>query len=376
MSSWLTSLTRRTRPIRSSKKTRKSLPMMLESLEERAVPAAFLTYSTAGSVYNQTFNSMPNTLTLAPNISYTTAGPHDLSAQAGYTAAGLSGWLFGNAVGGTLNSGATNASLRINPGNSGTLGIFFNAGVTTTDSTTSGTDRALTVRPNVAGFGSADYGMAILNNTGNTLASFTLGATAEIWKKGATAAGQTAAFSYLIDSSPTANFLATTGTTPVAALNLTSPNTTAANNTQLVGDLPGNRSVIAPVTVTGLSWAPGQYLLFHWNDNSTGFNDILGVDDFSFAAASGGPTANSDVATAFTGVSTSINVLANDTPAGAVTITGLNYASGHGANVVVVAAGRPPPSATRTPRPSPAPTPSPILPRTPAAPLPATPPPP
>src|SRR3954468_20098767 len=98
MSSWLSSLvrTRRAPYTRSRKNRGHSLNLLVESLEERAVPAAFLTYSTIGSSYSQAFNtSMPSDTTAAPNIAYTTAGPFDLSAQTGYTAtaANLSGWL-------------------------------------------------------------------------------------------------------------------------------------------------------------------------------------------------------------------------------------------------------------------------------------------
>jgi len=129
MSSWLSSLTGRLpfRTIRKSTK-RHSLPMLLELLEDRAVPTTSHSYLTAGTTYSQNFNNLPQNTTVAPNIAYAATGPFDLDAQtttgtSHYTGKGLDGWQFGNAVGGSFAT--TNAGLRVNPGNSSTLGLFF-----------------------------------------------------------------------------------------------------------------------------------------------------------------------------------------------------------------------------------------------------------
>src|SRR5439155_1245140 len=69
--------------------------------------------------------------------------------------------------------------------------------------------------------------------------------------------------------------------------------------------------------------------------NESSNDDLDALDDLTFTTPLIGPTAINDSATAFAGVATAINVLANDGPAGTVGITNIAYTSGNGASVTV-----------------------------------------
>jgi hypothetical protein len=53
----------------------------------------------------------------------------------------------------------------------------------------------------------------------------------------------------------------------------------------LDGHAAANRHVFAPVTITGLNWAPGTDLWVRWSDPQVaGADHGLAIDDFSFSA--------------------------------------------------------------------------------------------
>jgi hypothetical protein len=114
------------------------------------------------------------------------------------------------------------------------------------------------------------------------LDSFTLSYTGEQWHEENTTA-QSITFDYSLNATTIQDGTATFSTVP--ALDFTSPTFVTATSTALDGNAAANRSVIGPVTVTGLNWQPGADLWIRWSDiNDTGRDQGMGLDDLSFSA--------------------------------------------------------------------------------------------
>jgi hypothetical protein len=141
------------------------------------------------------------------------------------------------------------------------------------------------------------YGARITNNTGGTLVSFTLSYTGEQWRDGGgtgvASIAQSITFDYSLNAATIQDGAATF--TDVAALNFVGPNfgaTTADTTSNIVtnqndrdGNSAGSRTVIGPVTVSGLNWLNGTDLWIRWVDINDASNDHgLGIDDLSFRA--------------------------------------------------------------------------------------------
>jgi len=173
--------------------------------------------------------------------------------------------------------------------------IRYGAGTTNTGSfwsygATSATDRALSSLASnttaaVADGGEQYIGLRLTNTTGRELTSFTLSYTGEEWRDGGTAVpnAQTLTFDYKVGAAALqeAGF-----STDVAALTFTSPTfTNTGSGVGLDGNLAANRTVIGPVTVTGINWANGTDLWIRWTDlNDSGNDHGLGIDDLQFSA--------------------------------------------------------------------------------------------
>lgn len=212
----------------------------------------------AGGTYSQNFDTLPNTGT----VTFTGTQPFDLAAApAGAT--GMTGWSLGATAGTPTLIAATGST---------TNGAAYSYGAS------GATDRSLGAQ----GSGSvvARFGVSLVNTTGATLTQVTIGYTGEQWRRGNSAAN-VLAFSYGIG----ATNLATGVFVAAPALDFTAPVTTGAD-VALDGNLAANRKVIAPVTLTGLTWAPGQTLLLRWSDTNDGGNDDgISIDDLTFTAA-------------------------------------------------------------------------------------------
>lgn len=122
------------------------------------------------------------------------------------------------------------------------------------------------------------FGLWLTNTTGQTLTEFTLQYTGEQWRRGDNAANLLQ-FAYGIGATGL-----TSGTfVGVSALDFLAP-TTAGSNAALDGNLAANRTARS-ATLSGITWAAGQSLWLRWQDeNNTGADDGLAVDDFSFSA--------------------------------------------------------------------------------------------
>ncbi len=230
------------------------------------LPPAGPSTNYAGGTYTQNFDTLPS----AGTFTFAATGPYALDAAQpnGVGATGLAGWSFGKAAG----SGSV-ALFKFDTGAS-------NAGGTNSYGASSASDRALGAL--ASGTFAARFGLAFVNTTGATLNEVTIGYTGEQWRRGSATANKLA-FSYAtgavdLNTAPTAGFTAAT------ALDFTAPVTTGSN-AALDGNLAANRTVIAPVTLTGLNWAPGQTLLLRWSDvDDSGSDDGLAIDDFTFTA--------------------------------------------------------------------------------------------
>ncbi len=155
----------------------------------------------------------------------------------------------------------------------------------------SATDFAFGTKPKTDS-GALMIAMRLQNNTGITLTEFTLGYTGEQWYH-ATGGNNQLVVSYQIGSPATLE----DGTwTPIDDLVFNSPKEDATSSADLNGNDAGNFVVLAPQTVNGISWAPGEFLYIRWFDNdSSGVDQALAVDDLTFSANSNIPEPGSVV---------------------------------------------------------------------------------
>jgi hypothetical protein len=239
-------------------------------------PAAIL-YSTAGSTYSQNFNSLPATPENA-SLGSTPAGWTDDNAAPAAGNYSIVGWYLFHPTAATEGGFNGHQRLRIGPGNS-TTGAFMSWG------STGSADRSLGMlnSSTLGADGSkAYYGARFTNNTGTTLNSFTLGYTGEQWHEENTVA-QSITFDYSLSALSIDDI--TASFTAVPSLDFTSPTFVTATSTPLDGNAAANRTVISPITVTGLNWLPGTDLWIRWTDTQEVNRDHgLGLDDLSFSA--------------------------------------------------------------------------------------------
>lgn len=221
----------------------------------------------AGGTYAQNFDTLPS----AGTFTFTGTGPYALDAAApnGVGATGLPGWSFAKASG----SGSV-ALFKFDNGGS-------NSGGTNSYGTAASSDRSLGSLG--SGTFAPRFGIAFVNTTGQTLTTFTLGYTGEQWRRGSATANKLT-FAYATGAVDLST-VATGGFTAAPTLDFTAP-TTTGSGISLDGNLAANRTVIAPVTVTGLTWTPGQTLVLRWSDgDDSGSDDGLAIDDLTFTAA-------------------------------------------------------------------------------------------
>jgi hypothetical protein len=240
-----------------------------------AAAAVWLTGSTAmaaitysGGDYTQNFNGLPST---AGSTTLSGNGPHDIEGVLSTT--GMTGWTMANIGGSTsaVEFKVHNGSLS---GSSGRGVVSYG--------TDEATDRALGFLPTSNQINAA--GLSFVNNTGSTLAQFTLTYTGEQWRRGNVESGNTLTFGYLITDSASDNIV--TGTfSPVAALDFASPNVqTSPTEVAIDGNLSGNRTTVS-YTVKNLDWQPNETLILRWLIvELSGQDDGLAIDDLAFSA--------------------------------------------------------------------------------------------
>ena len=258
-----------------------------------AVAPAAIDYSTAGSVYQQDFNTLASAGTANPwTNNVTLPGFYAFHSGATSTAAGI-------VRGSPDNIEPTNwiavNDYRTSGGSSSRIYAWGHA-------TIDPSDRAL---GSLAGsVGTSDpgdffYGLVLRNTTGETLTSFTLTYTGEQWfdQLASSTTGpvgpHTLVFSYLVKDGfdanadiPTQNNFGSYTLEP--SLNFVSPttgNTSTTSVQSLNGNLDENRGTIS--ATIAVDWAPDQYLILRfWDDDDSGNDQPHGIDDLSFSATS------------------------------------------------------------------------------------------
>lgn len=217
--------------------------------------------SYTGGVYGQNFNTLAGTTNNTSGVEWTDNStlPGWYASKSTYSV--TDGTLGGSAAAYTATNTAANVGL-------------FSFG------TASNTDRALGSRATalVAGNDPVLYGVRLVNNTTQTITSFSVIYTGEQWFK----TGKTTADTLLLDYQVGATDLSA-GTWTTAAGTFTSPINTATAAT-VAGNTAANRRGVA-AKVTGVSWAPGTELWIRFRDtDETGEEQGLAIDDFYFVA--------------------------------------------------------------------------------------------
>jgi len=229
-----------------------------------------------GLTYNQNFDSLSNTPAASSGTWTDNATP------------GLTGWYAARSFITTATTAPSGgvygpyaySTYRVGDGsaNNGSVWSFGTIG---------NTDRAFgslgsgTVRTNA-------YGVLFQNDTLNAVDTLTIGYTGEQWRNGGNTAAQALAFSYQIFTTPFSGPVsdANAGWTTFGSLNFVSP-ITGATAATLDGNLSANRTVIAPIVLTGVTLNPGEQIFLRWQDLDDSGNDHgLALDDLSVSFSS------------------------------------------------------------------------------------------
>ena len=235
-------------------------------------------YSSVGSLYNQNFDSLPNS---PENVSLGASpiGWIDDTTTPGANQFSILGWYLFHPTVQSEGGANGNQRMRIGAGTANT-GAFMSYGAS------ANTDRALgdlgsnTLAP--AG-GEIYFGLRLRNNTGVALGSFTLTYNGEQWRDGgaATPVAQGITFSHSTSATTISD---SAGHLSVPGLGFSSPvfvniTTGAAVDGNVAGRVNG---ISATVTV---DWQPGTDLWLRWSDvNHAGNDHGLAIDDLVFTA--------------------------------------------------------------------------------------------
>jgi hypothetical protein len=247
-------------------------------------PPSAVLYNSAGSVYTQNFDALPNPGSTSVNadnavtvndITYSLANPYDfvfptvasgktgglgIPALAGWYGAGVSAAQFGatdgdQTTGGDISFGLPNSSQRA-------LGLLAT-------SSTKGTS----------------FGVRFLNGTGTTLTRMNLQFTGEVWRQ--SNVPKTLPFSYYVDLTGTNTFTPAAVTAAIPSLNVNIPTVAADSGGVAVdGSLPLNQTNLSVINQVITNWPPGAALWLVWQmPDTTGKAQGLGIDNLSFSAS-------------------------------------------------------------------------------------------
>ena len=224
-------------------------------------------YSSTYSVDNISYSLSQNSLTTS-GATYTYNFDHLPITATGASQVGgifLDGWSFLEA--------STNANTTFDAGTgSSSTGNTYSLGVAGANGIG---DRAFGILQ--SGTLTSIIGGKFVNNTGSTIISLTIGYTGEVWRL--SAATDNLAFSYQVGD--VALNLAS-GWNTVAGLAFSTPITGTA--AAVDGNLSANRTVITPVTITGLSIPSGSTITIRWVDATASSSACMGIDDFTIIA--------------------------------------------------------------------------------------------
>lgn len=214
--------------------------------------------------YAENFDSLPTT---------SVSGAFSLTAGVQAAVPGTTGW-DGVKVSGT---GSTNMNFSADNG-SANAGALYSYGATGV------TERAL--GSIASGSNVPAFGVEIVNNTGNSLASVSISYVGEFWRS-STSTQNVLSFGYGVSggAASSSNYLtAASDMNAVAGLNLVGPAPVATNGL-LDGNAAANQASVAATITFAAPLAPGQSLFLRWQDfNDLGNDAALAVDNFSLTA--------------------------------------------------------------------------------------------
>jgi hypothetical protein len=249
-------------------------------------PSSFIAYNTDGSIYTQSFDSLPdpgansvdtaNPVTIN-GVTYSLANPFDFAFPISATGntgglglAAMSGWY-----------GLTDPAASV--------GTRF--GATDGDQTTGGqisfglpdsSNRALGLLA-TSTTGYTAIGAKFINNTGATLHYMNLQVTGEIWRQ--SNVPKTLEFYYLLDPTATAP-MSTNATAFLPAFNVSFPTVAGdVGGAAVDGTAPANQISLGVTNQPIISWPAGEalWLVLEMAD-ATGKAQGLAIDNLSFAA--------------------------------------------------------------------------------------------
>ncbi len=252
-----------------------------------APPPSFVTYASAGSVYSQNFDALPNPGATSVNtanpvtingITYSLANPYDFAypvlagGDGGLGLSGQAGWY-------------------------GTSALLSRFGATDGDQTTGGqlsfglpgsSNRALGLLATSSTGGTA-FGVRLLNASGVTLNRMNLQFTGEVWRQ--SNLPKTLQCYYYVDPTGTGTF-PTGPTALLPALDVNFPTVAADTGGVAVdGTMALNQTNLSVLNQAITNWPPGAALWLVWQmTDSTGKAQGLGIDNVSFSAGTASAT--------------------------------------------------------------------------------------
>ena len=250
-------------------------------------PPSFIPYLTAGAVYTQNFDALPDPGLTSVNsanpvtingITYSLSNPFDFAFPV--SASGNNGGLGLSSLAGWYGLADPTAS----------VGVRF--GATDGDQTTGGqisfglpnsSNRALGLLA-TSTTGYTAFGVKFINGTSQTLNFMNLQVTGEVWRQSNLA--KTLEFYYFIDPSAT-NVFSTSATAFLPALNVSFPTVPAdVGGAAVDGTAALNQTNLAVFNQVITNWAPGAALWLVWEMASpAGKSQGLAIDNLSFSAS-------------------------------------------------------------------------------------------
>jgi hypothetical protein len=258
-----------------------------------APPASFIAYNSAGSVYAQTFDSLPDPGAASVNsanpvtidgVTYSLANPFDFAFPA------------------TTNGSAGGLGLPSLAGWYGSSALLSRFGATDGDQTTGGqisfglpndSNRALGLIA-TSTTGSTAFGAKFINNTGGALSLITVQVTGELWRQ--SNLPKTLQCFYSIDPTAVAPMPTQAGVY-LPALNVSMPTDAGdAGGVAVDGTAAVNQVLLAVTNQTITNWPAGASMWLVWQMNdATGKAQGLAIDNLSFSATSQQTVTNSPV---------------------------------------------------------------------------------
>ena len=249
---------------------------------------AQVVYATAGSVYAQNFDSLPNpgaTTVQSDNpvtingVTYSLADPFGLALPA-QTPGALGGLGLSNEMSGWYGLGTLASKVGASEGDQSTGGLI-SFGLT--NSPAASVNRALGLLA-TSTTGPTAFGLRLVNGTGLVLDQMSLSFTGELWRQ--SAVPKQLSFGYFIDPTATNSF-STNLTASLPSLDVSFPPDPAADTPIPVdGTAAANQVALGVTGQVITNWPPGAALWLVWTmADPSGKGQGLAIDNLTFSAA-------------------------------------------------------------------------------------------